>query len=136
MIFECLTNGKIFFMKKIILTLALVLAFTEFTFAANNDEYSKFMASLKLTKAQQERIDNIEKKYNRELAQLRANVILRGMRSAKAGINYKSGMLDSEFSALNDEIAELQLQKEDEIASCLGLIKRIKYRRYCNNHRD
>ena len=94
------------------------------------DEYSDFMRTLKLSEKQQTTINQIEQKYSREIVKLRADVILRNMNIAKTGVNTQN-MLNSDFVAIQNELDELLKEKQDEIASNLGMIQRFKYRKYC-----
>lgn len=119
-------------MKRFLVLLSLVLGVSGFAIAS---EYSDFMKSLKLSETKETKINEIEKKYKYETAQLRANVILRNMQMAKYGANPKGqNMLNSGFSDLQDEIDELQKRKEDEIVSTLGIIQKFKYRSFCRKH--
>ena len=119
-------------MKRFLVLLSLVFGVSGFAIAS---EYSDFMKSLKLSETKETKINEIEKKYKYETAQLRANVILINMYMAKYGANPKrQNMLNSGFSNLQDEIDELQKRKENEIASTLDLIQKFKYRSFCRKH--
>ena len=120
-------------MKKIIVTVFLIFTATA-VLADSVDKYNSFMKSLRLSQKQTAKINDIEKNYRYEAAQLRANIILRAMQAAQSGNSAGANSLESGFSEIQEDLIELQSQKEDEIASCLGLIKRFKYRNYCKRY--
>ena len=112
-------------MKRIIFLLLLTIMLSGMVFASGNSCRSDCLSLLKLSEKQKDAIAIIEKRYSYEAAQLRADLILRNMQLAKMKVN--TGMLD--FGEIQDEIEELNRQKEEEIVSNLGFIQRFKYRR-------
>ena len=121
-------------MKKFFILMFLALVSTGTIYADSLDSYNNFMKSLKLSDKQATKIDGIDKKYRCKATELRANIILRNMQLAQSGYKNSQDSLNYDFNVIQEELNELQSQKEDEVASTLGLIQRFKYRKYCKNY--
>lgn len=124
-------------MKKILIILGFILISANYVFAANLTSYSDFLKTLNLSKKQSLKIEEIEKKYRAKITLLNADVILKNMEIAQLK-PYKNtasriNVINAELDEVLDELSELDNQKQDEIMSCLGLIQRYKYKKYCKN---
>ena len=121
-------------MKKILIILYLlyfpVFALQVYTI---NTEYSDFMDSLKLSKKQKIKIEQIEKDYNKRLVETRAQIALKDMEIAKLrNRNCPSEvyMLNSQIRQMQKDYNELYEQKEEEIETALNFFQRRKYKKY------
>ena len=126
-------------MKKILIILGFILISANYVFAANQTNCSDFLKTLNLSKKQSLKIEEIEKKYRAKITLLNADVILKNMEIAQLK-PYKNtasriNVINAELDEVLDELSELDNQKQDEIMSCLGLIQRYKYKKYCKSYK-
>lgn len=122
-------------MKKNIILLTLFLVLINTLLAGAKSFCSDYKKILNLSAKQINNIEAVERYYNTKIAKLNAEIILRKMEASQlkgiANQQSKIHALNTELGILNDELEEIQAQKEKEIISDLGFIQRIKYKKYC-----
>ena len=126
-------------MKKIIILLFLLFVMPVHAFRIDNKVREDFFATLKLSNKQSQKIEQIENKYNPKIVKLNSQIILNNMHCAQLkpsnhAVN-KINSINANSKALEDELENIQNQKQKEILSVLNLFQKIKYRRYIKNNR-
>ena len=112
-------------MKKILLLIILLLTLN--TYAADiENKYS----SLKLSKKQQAKIEQIEIEYNKKTVEINSLILLKNMQIAQRSSS-DMALLYKEIKTLENSLEELKQDKEKEILSCLNFFQRFKYKRQC-----
>ncbi len=114
-------------MKKILIILALVSLSSYAATLAVKDKHDEFLNSLKLKDKQIVKIEQIKKEYNKKIVETNTQALLSNMRAAKS--YNRKGNYD-ELRALEQQLADLNEEKEEEIISVLNWFQKIKYRRY------
>lgn len=116
-------------MKKIFILLVLLFAQFNTVFAYDSDMCVNYKKVLNLSETKIRNIENVEKKYNSQIAQINAQILLKKMQILQG--SPKADILNSELRSLQNEFNEIEKDRRREILSNMGLIQRFKYRKYC-----
>ncbi len=122
-------------MKNVVIILCLLFFSCECFAQISEDKYSVCLKPLNLSNSQKTKIDLINQKYLLKLTELNANLLVSKMSVAqlKSQTQYTSeySKLNSQFRLAQNELNELEKQKQEEISYTLGFFKRFKFNRCC-----
>ena len=116
-------------MDKIYILIVLLLVQTNIVFAHDIDMCVNYKKALNLSESKIQKINNIEKEYNSQIAKLNAQILLKKMQILQG--SPKADILNSELKSLSREFDEIERDREREILSNLSFIQRYKYKKYC-----
>ena len=122
-------------MKNVVIILSLLLFSCSCFAQIPEDKYSICLKPLNLSNSQKTKIDLINQKYLLKLTELNANLLVSKMSVAqlKSQTQYTSeySKLNSQLRLAQNELNELEKQKQQEIAHTLGFFQRFKFNRCC-----
>ena len=122
-------------MNNVVIILCLLFFSCSCFAQITEDKYSMCLKPLNLSDSQRIKIDLINQKYLLKLTELNANLLVSKMSVAqlKSQTQYTSeySKLNSQLRLTQNELNELEKQKQEEISYSLGFIKRFKFNRCC-----
>ena len=120
-------------MKRVLLAIIFLLC-NCFALTMQND----ILDSLKLSQKQKNRIENVKIKYNQKRVEFNSQILLKNMQLAQyRGLRNEQTYIKAinyEIKELNNELSEIDKNREKEIISCLNFFQKIKYKKLKNSN--